>query len=305
MKFRYTRPALIIILGLFILAASSIYLINRANAQNDVASDIKMRLAQKGVPVISVDITGRFTFQIEIVIQSTSTNNLASPDDPFFEQAAHREVAFARMRGVKIDIAKVTAVNSAGTPIFWSEIPVDTALDTIPVVPSQAEDTTITATIRDSLPLNGMTLDILNTSRDEEEHQVITIKLSVKDVATANVAIPPFMSALSRELEQLRIIQGTQLGSCTVEIVDADSQPLLKYVKDFQPSAASETWWQAPGMLQSWFPQPMSVPADLPPTVGVGTPIPPDEPPYPPPPTPEHPSPHAYRATITPIFETP
>jgi hypothetical protein len=289
---------------MLILAASSMYLINQANAQNDIASDIKMRLAQKGIPVISVDITGRVPFQIEIVFQSTSTNNLASPDDPLFEQAAHREIAFARRRGVKIDIAKVTAVNRTGTPIFWSEIPIDTALDTIPEVPSQATDTTTTTTIRDSLPLNGMTLDVLNTSRDEEEHQVITIKLSVKDAATANVAIPPFMGALSRVLEQLRTTQGTQLGSCTEEIVDADKQPLLKYVKDFEPSAASETWWQAPGMPQSWFPQPMSVPADLPPTVGVGTPIPSNEPPYPPPP-PEHPSPPAYPATITPIFEPP
>jgi len=301
MKFKYSRPALIII-GLLLLAASSIYLMNQANAQNDVASDIKMRLTQKGVPVVSVDITSRIPFQIEIVIQSTSTNNLASPDDPLFEQAAHREVAFARRRGIKIDIAKVTAVNRAGTPIFWSDIPVDTALDTVPAVPSQAKDTTITMTIRDSLPLNGMTLDVLNTARDEDQHQVITIKLSVKDAATATVAIPPFMSALSRVLEQLRTTPGTQLGSCTVEIVDADKQPLLKYVKDFQPSAASETWWQAPNMPQGWFPQPISVPADLPPPGGVETSIP-NEPPYPPP-TPEHPSPHAYPATITPIFET-
>jgi hypothetical protein len=292
---------MILVLSLLILAASSIYLTNRANAQNDIASDIKMGLVQKGVPVISVDITNRIPFQIEIVIQSASTSNLASPDDPLFEQAAHREVAFARRRGVKIDIAKVTAVNSAGTPIFWSDIPVDTALDTIPAIPSRAKDSTVTTTIRDSLPLNGMTLDVLNTARNEEEHQVITIKLSVKDVATATVAIPPFMSALSRVLEQLRTTPGTQLGSCTVEIVDADKQPLLKYVKDFQPSAASETWWQAPGMPQGWFPQPISVPADLPTPVGVGTPIPP----YPPPPTPEHPRPHAYPATITPIFETP
>ena len=229
MKFKYPRPALIII-GLLLLAASSIYLMNQANAQNDVASDIKMRLTQKGVPVVRVDITSRIPFQIEIVIQSTSTINLASPDDPLFEQAAHREVAFARRRGIKIDIAKVTAVNRAGTPIFWSDIPVDTALDTVPAVPSQAKDTTITMTIRDSLPLNGMTLDVLFTARDEDQHQVITIKLSVKGAATATVAIPPFMSALSRVLEQLRTTPGTQLGSCTVEIEgeNTDVERLLR-----------------------------------------------------------------------------
>lgn len=303
MKFRYPRPTRIIILSLLIVAALSLYLASRAVAQNDIASDITMRLAQKGIPVIRVDITSRIPFQIEIVIQSASTNNLSSPDDPLYEQAAHREVAFARTRGVQIDIAKVTAVNRAGKPIFWSEIPVDSALDTIPAVVSQANDTAITAAMRDSLPLNGMTLDSLNTSRNEEEHQVITINVSVKDAESANVAIPPFMSALARELEQLRASQGAQLGSCTLVIVDANQQPLLKYVKDFQASAASETWWQAPSITQSWIPAPMSVPADLPPMDG--TPIPSDEPPYPPPPTPAHPIPHAYPATITPVLEKP
>jgi hypothetical protein len=251
-----SRIALIITLSLIIIVAPLALIAGQANAQNDVISEIRTRLVQKNVPVKNINIQSRTPFRLEVTIQSTSQTQLAVPNDPILEMAVHREIAAARRRGAKIDSVKVIVVNSQGQAIFWSDLPVDKAIDTTPHLFSSVDNATVATGIRDQVPLNGMIFDRLDVTQDSDGTQVVTLKLSVPDIQTANRAIPAFMPALSGVLHNLRSGQGAQIATYTVEIIDAAGQPLLTYVNDYLPSEERESWWQAPGLTQEWFPHP-------------------------------------------------
>jgi hypothetical protein len=174
-------------------------------------------------------------------------------------------------------------MNSAGKVITSSQIPVDTAIDTAPIIPSSASNEAVVAAIRDQIPLTGMSLDALNVSKDADGLHVIKINLSAQDIATANQALPSFMQTLPAVLDRLKTSQGAQIASFSVELVDANNRPLLKYAKDFLPSEEAETWWQAPDLTQSWFPHPISNPAENLPDSPGATVVPSPGAPYPPP----------------------
>ena len=74
-------------------------LVNQAYAQDDVVSQLKMELSQRGVPVKSVAIKNRVPFELDIEIQSRSVGQKAQPEDALFENAVHRQVALTRARG--------------------------------------------------------------------------------------------------------------------------------------------------------------------------------------------------------------
>jgi hypothetical protein len=280
-----------------LIGTSLLFTTSRVNVQNDVITDIRERLVQQHIPVKSAVIASRIPFEIEIVLQSNSTGKLAMPDDALFEHITYREMARARRRGIKIDSATVTIVNSIGKIITSSNIPVDKAIDTAPVIPSSADNATVVAAIHDQAPLNGMTLDALDVSKDADGLHVIRINLSVQDIETANQALPSFMRSLPVVLNRLRTSQGAQIASFSVELVDANNQPLLKYAKDFLPSEEAETWWQAPDLTQSWFPHPISDPAENLPDSQPTTVVPSPGAPYPHPGTANAvPIPHAYPA---------
>lgn len=248
----------VINIGLLLLVVASLgFMTYQVSAQNDVVSDIMAHLVQNSVPIKSISIKSQIPLQLEAVIQSKSQNEIAAPEDPIFQQAVHREVMEARRRGAKIDSVKVIIINSLNQEIYWSDLPVDKAVDTIPVFPSPLEDVLLTSEIHNRVPLNGMTFDAVNTTRNADGSQIIFIKLSVKDIETANDAVSNFMLDLSRTINEIRSQKKAQIATYTVELADATGQPLLKYVKDYMPSEARESWWQAPGMTQDWFPHPL------------------------------------------------
>ena len=116
-------------------------------------------------------------------------------------------------------------------------------------------DNTATAqVIRDQLPLHNMPLDQLDVSSNPDGAQVLTIRLSVQYVQAANNSVPQFLSDLPNLLKNLNSEAGPQIAIYKVNVFDAKAQPLLKYAYDLQ--LAQETWWQADGMTQDWFPHP-------------------------------------------------
>jgi len=243
--------------------------------QSDIVPILKTLLAQKQIPVKDIKITNQSPLTVEITIQSTSNNQRVTPDDAIFSTITDQQIALARRHQIKIDILKVTIVNSQGQPISWSEIPVDKSVDTSPVIPSQIDNATLVNAIREQIPLNGMAIQTLDVALNEDQAQMITMTLSVPDIHVANFAVPSFMPALAGLMQRLKSERGAQIASYRVDVVDNQGQPLLKYMRYYLGSEEHEGWWQADGMTQDWFPHPVppGAPSDT------NTPLP--TPPYP------------------------
>jgi hypothetical protein len=73
-----------------VLGATLTFLVSQANAQDDIATELKTSLAQQAVPVKEVAIAHRVPFQIEITIQSLSATQWVTPDDPLFGATAQQ-----------------------------------------------------------------------------------------------------------------------------------------------------------------------------------------------------------------------
>lgn len=245
-----------IILITVVLGATLTFLVSQVSAQDDIATELRANLAQQGVPVKEVSIANRIPFQIEITIQSLSTSEWVTPDDPIFGATAQREVAAAKRRGIKIASVMIRIINVQGKTIALGDIPLNPALEAASVLPSEMDDTTLAQVIRSQVPVGNMTLDKLEVARDTNSAQVITITLLSKDIETANEAVPELMWKLTGFVDQLKTEHKAEIAGYRVNIFDADGQPLLKYVKDFLASEAHENWWQAPGMTEDWFPHP-------------------------------------------------
>lgn len=256
MKLVRSRITWLAALGLILIITPLTLTTYQANAQNDVVSEIKAHLMQNHVPVKTITIKSRIPFQLEVIVQSKSQDTQALPDDPIFQQAVHREIAAARRRGTKIETVKVILVNSLNQDIYWSELPVDKAIDVEPISASLVEDKVIATEIRNRVPLKGMILTALDITKDTDGVQSVSLKLSVKDIKTANNILSDFMPTLSKVLRELQSQKGAQIATYTVDIVDDTGKPLLKYVKDYMPSEERESWWQAPDITQEWFPHP-------------------------------------------------
>ena len=254
MKHISMRTVIGIVVGLAVIGISLTFLFNRVRAQDDIAVDLTARLQQQGVPVKDVAVTGRVPFRVKITLQSTSDAEKVAPGDPIFEHAAHREVVLAQRRNdIKFDVVKIIIVNTQGTPIYWSDVPVSAGSEKMSP-PSEPNDAAISEVVREELVLHGISLEDLSVSSDAESVQTLTIRLSVPDIQTANSALPQFMLDLPALLEKLNAEKGTQIAICKIDLVDAAGQLLLRYVKDLQLS--QENWWQADGVTQEWFPHP-------------------------------------------------
>lgn len=245
---------------------------------NDIIKALEERLRQKKIPVKQIVVTSQIPLKVEVILQSTSNGSLIAPDDPIFAGVAEQETIRARSRQFEIDAVKVTTVNSHGEPISWSEIPIreDKGFDVVPLIPSQASNETVAQAVRDQAPLRDLVVQRLDVdvSLDEYQTHVITMTLTVQDIAAANTAIPAVILTLPAMMQDLERAQGARIASYRVVVFDGNGQPLLKYIRYSLSSEDHEQWWQADGVTQNWFPHPA-------PTSGPENQAPPPTPAYP------------------------
>lgn len=242
----------VVLFGLAAIVLSA-FLYTQVQAQGDFVSEITARLAQQNVPVKNIAITTRIPFQVEVGVQSVSIGEKVTPDDPSFINIIIREaIAVRNQFNIKLDTIRITIVNVSGNPIYWSDEPLLQAISS--PLPSTMDNTAVAKLIRNQLPLHGMTLNLLDVSSNIDGVRILKIQLSAQDVQFANKSVPQFMLDLPELIKKLNSEAGLQIAIYKVDVVDAKSQPLLKYTYDLQ--LAQENWWQADGMSQDWFPHP-------------------------------------------------
>jgi hypothetical protein len=211
------------------------------------------------VPLKSVAITSLNPLKIEVDIQSASTNDKIVSDDVVSLGAASREVNTLRRRYIapKIAYAKISAFNQQGALIVGNGIPFDQTRDTAPIVPTKLDNAAVAQAIRDKIALpQGMMLRALDVSLNSDHVQLISLRLSVQKSGPTDDPIAVITEIVPKVIRQLRTEQGAEIASYYADLVDAQDQPLLTYVKNYMGIEDEASWWQAPGMSQDWFPHP-------------------------------------------------
>lgn len=279
-KNRTIRIPFLIAIGILILI-SVFGVVIQVNAQDQSASDIYVRLAQKGVPVLKVSTIQRLPYKIEIDLQSASQSDRLALEDNWFMQLAHREAALAYRIGLRLTSYRLNVYNSTGELIYAVETylhPDDLSQNSQPgktVIDNQSAEQTVNA----NLQLAGLTLDELAVIQEDtlgSNGQILLIQVSGKDLLDVNGSLPKFLSSLFQLLDTVNPQHGTNIVLCHLRVVDPAGNVLLDYVRDLE--GGSTQWTAVEGLYSDWFPKPALAPTG-------GTPPAPIENGYPSPPT--------------------
>lgn len=252
---------LVLLFVLSLTIGGATYATQKVSAQNQYTSDLAERLSNRGVPVKNVVTLSQFPYEVEIALQSSSSNEQVSIEDNWFMQLARREATLAYRLGTGLKSFTLTVYNAKGELISSTQTflyPEDlsqklTTPDQIKVDNVRAKEI-----IANQLQLSGLSLDLLDVISENAEGfngQVLLIQVSAKDLDDANISLPTFLSSLFQMLDTINPKYGTYIVLCHVRLLDQTGVVLLDYVRDLESSTTQ--WYGVEGLYNEWYSQPI------------------------------------------------
>lgn len=219
------------------------------------------RLQAQNVPVKSVTIGGKGPYQLEILLQSASSETEVAPEDPAYIHAVQREAAilYATLE-INIDTIQISILNhSTASVLFWGEFPITT------ISPLSQAVTTNTGTIDEIsgwiasnyLDTTGMTIRQLDLSTSDYGQEML-LELSAPTIDSANKAISNIMTNRWVLVGEIKEYYGIELVVLKIKVLNHNEKVLLDHTLDIQ--LGQENWWMDDNINTDWFPQPL--PAD-------------------------------------------
>ncbi len=237
--------ALIAVTALVGLAAS------RVSAQEDLVAHLTTQLSERGVPLKSLEITGRAPLRLEAVLQSESNSDSVAPADPLFGNLVQREVALANQRlGAGIASIRITTLNAAGRAILWADEPVRALDENLSAGADGLTHTQVADLFRSRFPLEGVALREILVQEDGDGARVLDVTLGVTDVETGDEVARGFAHKLRQMVDVLNAQERTAIAKYDVEIRDAHGDLLLSYGRDVLLS--HEYGWFSDPSLYWW-----------------------------------------------------
>ncbi len=251
-------------------------------AQEDLITELESRLTQLEISVKSITIDNRLPFEIGITLQSSTSGGHRTEEDGWNEFLAEREAILAHKFGLNLYIFTLILVNQKGETLDWSKIGLD------PHIYSRAYtqfnpgnkhlDNQATASlVEQQLDFKGMTVDEIKVTTgagSDQSMQTLSIRLSTRNLQTANRAIPDLMDSLKAQPDNINQESDYSLiAICRLWVTDQSGNNLLSNNHDVR--LGRQTWGMASGVTTDWFPHPAPTwfPSPTP------TPTPPDYPP--------------------------
>ncbi len=235
----------VLCMSLFLTLGCGEKQVNQPKTQQDIVNDIISRLIKQGIPIKSANVTSSLPLDIDVVIQSASTDDKSLPDDILYLHTIEREV-FLGKKHYSLDIQSLTMtlVNSEGKQLYGESDPVNRF--TGDIIPSKLEETTMTE-LRYTIEnfAGQMTLSKLENTYDYYGMPWIMIDLQVKDIEEANRLLRECMQNLRSEIETLNM-QQTRIAVYEVTVYKAGGKLIFQDVNDLQ--IHEERWWQADGL---------------------------------------------------------
>ena len=262
---------LIFSLAIIILILIIFFVINELSG-NDL-DELVERLVQLNIPVVEIKTISEQPFQIEITLQSTSTNGKANVDDLWNLVMARRQANLGSRIGLHLDSYSIHLIDMNGDTILK---------DTAYIYPSDIDQTTTgkevtldhedsIRTVNQELDYGNLKVDLLDIFVNQEINgggQTLILELSGEDMASINKDLPDFLHSLFRLFETEQSF-GLGLAICHLRVIDASGTIMLDLVRDLESGISQ--WTMQPGIYDEWFPKPALAPT---PTFPLPTPLP-------------------------------
>jgi hypothetical protein len=255
MKVPRRKTVMIIGLALLAFALGGVLSGSFALAEHPDVATVLDRLDGKGIPIkASALVEGR----VEITLESASSTDVGTPDDPIFISRIEREFQLAKSRGLDTQSLRTTVVNSQGDVLSVAELPLEDSVDLAWMEPSELEDSAaedfVWDHITEEVSLVGVSLDGLEVGSEDDGTRILALAFSAQDEKTANQSWADLMVRLYKIVNESNFEEKAQIGLVRVDLVDESGMPLFRYLYDVQ--RANQSWWQSPGMTTDWFETP-------------------------------------------------
>jgi hypothetical protein len=246
--------------GFIILIVNSI-MATKATPESERNSDLIMSsLKEKGVPVISVSVTQKSPLHVEIVIQSTSSNDSGTQDDMWYRHLASREAELAYLNGFFVESYRLIVKNSKGDVISsdWTYLNSEMPSQKLSMEKSSGLDNAATQDqLNSQLQLFGMTMKSMDVSNKivRENTKFIDLQLSVPDTQDINKILDQFILSFRATLKKVNDLNNAHISLVRLYIKDKQDNVLLIYIYDLDTQA--EHWSLAKGVKSDWFSHPV------------------------------------------------
>ena len=232
----------------------------KANAQEDLVTELTIRLTRLGVPVNDVIIDSKVPFQITIILQSSTTGNHGTDEDALNEYMAYREAYLADKFGLTLDSFIISLVNINGDVIGWEQRFLTLRYTNPDISAPKNLDSQATETLlREQLDFQGLQIDELTVTTgagSEQDVQTVSIRLTASSLQAANTAIPDLIGTLISQLSKINQESDVALiAVCRLWVTGDNGDILLSYLYDLE--LGLQQWGMAPGVTDNWFPHPV------------------------------------------------
>ncbi len=244
----------VLVVAALVTIAASQWVSAGSSDAKDVISQSMAGLAERGVPVKSWSLEGTV---LGVVLESASTSEVGTPEDPIHVSLAQREAFLAKSRGIGLEVLKLEVTNAKGERLFVGETVLDKELNpdwqTAEALAEAEALETVQAAILEKTDLSGLKLAPLSLTSQSGVRE-LHLSAVAAGVEAANLSTATLMMSLYNAVNDTNTLKNGQIALAFVDITDEGGKPLLKWIYDAQ--RGTQDWWQAPGMTTDWFETP-------------------------------------------------
>jgi hypothetical protein len=255
--------SLIALIALVAVINFALSLRPQGSSQGNDIQTLEERLVQLGIPVKSVTVTKQSPLEIEVILQSSGSDEKLGQDDLWNKFLTEREVELAYLNfATHIESYRLVLVTAKGNTIYDSTVFLSPDLPSqkltqappSPVENSKAKD--ILGRNLDLQRLKLLTLDVPSSYTASDNSKLVTLDLSTGASADKiDIAqIDEFIMKVRPQIEEINSRYETRIVLIHIQIKDSDNKLLVDYMEDIETGRQSS--WTAENIEGNWYPQP-------------------------------------------------
>jgi hypothetical protein len=229
---------------------------------NDIRT-LEERLVQLGIPVKSVTVTKQSPLEIEVILQSSGSDEKLSQDDLWNKFLTEREVELAYLNfTTHIESYRLVLVTAKGNTIYDSTVFLYPGLPSQKLTqapPSSVDNSKTKDILERSLDLQGLqllALDVPSSHIASDNSMLVTLDLSTGTSADKiDIAqIDEFIMKVRPQIEEINSRYETRIVLIRIRIKDFNDKLLVDYMEDIE--TGRQYSWTAENIEGNWYPQP-------------------------------------------------
>lgn len=262
-KSKFFIPVVFIIISLVLIF--SLFSETEVKAENKTLKEISDGMKQRGVPVLQVIAVDPSPTDIEISLQSESTDEYLTFDDNWYMLLAEREATLAYRTSARISSFTLIVYNKKGEVIHATQsflYPQDLNQNR-KISQFKTDQQKTRELVLKELKFGALTLqklDIFSENFQGGNGQILTIDVFDRDLDAVNQSLSAFLGSLSRFLETPHGENDTHIVLCHLRVMDENGRILLDYARDIE--TGSTRWIQVKGVDEGWSSAPVEMKAN-------------------------------------------